>query len=65
MSHCWLGGELLTWQVADVDSLHVYRNRIVGMNYLGIIDSEFLHKIDIKIAFVVLIFQNFWSYRSI
>ena len=25
----------------------------------------FLHKIDIQIAHVVLIFQNFWSYRSI
>ena len=24
----------------DVDSLHVKRNRIVGMNYLGIIDME-------------------------
>ena len=25
--------------VADVDSLHVERNIIVGMNYLGIIDE--------------------------
>ena len=24
--------------IADVDSLHVKRNRLVGMNYLGIID---------------------------
>ena len=27
--------------------------------------SEFLHKIDIQIAHVVLIFSNLWSYRSI
>ena len=26
---------------------------------------NFLHKINIPIAQVVLIFQNFWSYRSI
>ena len=24
----------------DVDSLHVKRNRLVGMNYLGIIDVD-------------------------
>ena len=26
---------------------------------------NFFHKIDIQIASVVLMFQNFWSYRSI
>ena len=28
-------------------------------------DLNFLHKIDIRIAQVVQIFQNFWSYRSV
>ena len=33
-----VGGELMTWLDDDVDRLHVKRNRLVGMNYLGIID---------------------------
>ena len=38
----WLHEKLLVlvWGIGDeVDRLHVKRNRIVGMNYLGIIDT--------------------------
>ena len=31
----------MMWNTAEVDSLHVKRNRIAGMNYLGIIDIKF------------------------
>ena len=35
------------WDMCDdVDRLHVKRNRIVGMNYLGIIDAWPLLKIN-------------------
>ena len=49
---------MLSWQVAhkeksvdclcrkaaEVDRLHVKRNRIVGLNYLGIIDVNFFQR---------------------
>ena len=31
---------LFMWQIADVDRLHVKKNMIMEMNYLGIIDSN-------------------------
>jgi len=30
------------WHNDDVDRLHVKRNRLVGMNYLGIIDTRMM-----------------------
>ena len=33
----------LMWHGDEVDRLHVKRNSIVGMNYLGIIDMELVN----------------------
>ena len=33
-----IGTEMLTWHFDEVDRLHVKKNKIVGINYLGIID---------------------------
>ena len=49
--------------IGDVDSLHVKRNKIVGINYLGIIDKDYEFSVDSELI-TLLESDPFYGYES-